>query len=316
MVGKSMSYDYEEYRKKIENFFISDLDKLENKLMKKILFILTKQSDLQNTITNAALFCDKTHTHIKFINAAHYYSSKLKERSYSMIGLQELIDALEKSVIENSEVAIIKESPDKDPFTSIMEIVDSSQISLIIIQLPFSDVIPEEQATENTLGRTIERLVSHALTTSKIPILLLKNNKLIEEGYNHVVMAGTDWINDYAFNTLIQLSNTLQAKLTLLPFVKGDLYKESEIANKILDVTKEGEKFIKEANEWLNRHKMHITIDKGTVTKNRFEFLEQLQKLQADLVALYVPRKTEVVESFIEVVRKAETNIIIVPDLQ
>ena len=59
-----------------------------------------------------------------------------------------------------------------------------------------------------------------------------------------------------------------------------------------------------------------ITIDKGLVTKNRFEFLDQLQQLNPDLVALYVPRKMEVVDSFIEVVRKAGTNIIIVPDLQ
>ena len=315
MVGDCMSYeDYDEYRKKIENFFVSDLDKFENKLMKKILFIITKQTDLEQTITNAALFCDKTHTHIKFINAAHYYSSKLKELNYHILGLQDIIDAIEKSPIENSEVAIIKENSSKDPFSSIMEIVDSSQISLIIVQHPFSDILKEEMSN-GQLGKTIEQLVSHALTSSKIPLLILKNNNLIEEGYNHVVMAGTDWINDYAFNTLIQLSNTLEAKLTLIPFIKETIYKESEIANKILEVTKEVEKFINEANEWLNRHKLVVTIKKGTVSKNKSEFLSQLQELHPDVVALYVPRKTEVVDSFIDVVRKAETNVIIVPDL-
>ena len=316
MVGKKMSFEYDEYRKKIENFLKSDLDKLENKLMKKILFIITKQSVLDQTITNASLFCDKTHTHIKFINGAHYYASKLKDLNYKVIGLQEIIDAVEKSVIENSEVAIIKENPAKDPFISILEIVDSSQISLIIVQHPFSDILDEEISTGDNLGSTIEKLVVNALTTSKIPLLLLKNNKLVEKGYNHVVMAGTDWINDYAFSTLIQLSDTLQAKLTLLPFIKESIYKESEIPNKILEVTKEVEKFTKEANEWLHRHKLSITIERDIVTKNRFEFLEQLNKLNPDLVALYVPRKTEVVESFIDIVRKAETNVIIVPDLQ
>ena len=115
-----MSFNYDEYRKKKENFFVSDLDKVESKLMKKILFIITKQTDLNQTITNASIFCDKTHTHIKFINGAHYYLSKLKEHNYEVIGLQEIIDTVEKSVIENSEVAIIKENPTKDPFTSIM----------------------------------------------------------------------------------------------------------------------------------------------------------------------------------------------------
>ena len=147
------------------------------------------------------------------------------------------------------------------------------------------------------------------------PLLLLKNASLIEEGYNHVVMAGSDWINDYAFNTLIQLSNTLQAKVTLLPFIKESIFKESELGTKILDVTKEVEKFIKEANEWLTRHKYSIEIQKSNVTKNRFEFLEQLQVLQPDLVALYVPRKTEVIDSFLEVVRKAQTSVLIVPEL-
>ena len=203
-----MSINYDEYRKKIENFFVSDLDKVESKLMKKILFIITKQSDLDQTITNAALFCDKIHTHIKFINGAHFYSSRLKELNYKFIGLQEIIDTVEKSVIENSEVAIIKENLSKDPFTSIMEIVDSSQISLIIVQYPYSDILEEERSSDNNLGKTIEQLVMNALTSSNIPLLVLKNNKLIEEGYNHVVMAGTDWINDYAFNTLIKLSNT------------------------------------------------------------------------------------------------------------
>ena len=311
-----MSINYDEYRKKIENFFVSDLDKVESKLMKKILFIITKQSDLDQTITNPALFCDKIHTHIKFINGAHFYSSRLKELNYKFIGLQEIIDTVEKSVIENSEVAIIKENLSKDPFTSIMEIVDSSQISLIIVQYPYSDILEEERSSDNNLGKTIEQLVMNALTSSNIPLLVLKNNKLIEEGYNHVVMAGTDWINDYAFNTLIQLSNTLKAKLTLVPFFKESIYKESEISNKIMEITKESEKFIKEANEWLDRHKITISIEKGNVTKNRFEFLDQLQTLNPDLVTLYVPRKSEVVESFIEIVRKAETNVIIVPELQ
>lgn len=310
-----MSFEYDEYRKKIENFFVSDLDKSENKLMKKILFIITKQSDLNQTITNASLFCDKVHTHIKFINGAHYYASTLKDINQSIIGLQELIDTIEKSAIENSEVAIIKENPYKEPFSSINEIVDSSQISLIIVQHPFSEILENEKSSEASLGTTIEALVHRVLTESTIPLLLLKNNTLIEEGYNHVVMAGTDWINDYAFNTLIHLSNTLQAKLTLLPFIKESSYKESEIGNKIMEVTKEVEKFTKEANEWLVRHKVNVNIEKGVISKNRFEFLEQLQQLKPELVALYVPRKTEVIESFIEIIRKAQTNIIIVPEL-
>lgn len=309
-----MSFNYDEYRKKIESFFVSDLDKAE-KLMKKILFIITKQTDLDQTIQNASIFCDKTHTHIKFINAAHYFTSQLKAAGSKIISLQEIIDTLETCAIENSEVSIIKEG--KEPFDSIKEIVNSSQISLIIVQYPFSDAIEGEQGTDETLGHTLEQLIRYSLIDNDSPpLLLLKNTSLIEAGYNHVVMAGSDWINDYAFNTLIQLSNTLQAKLTLLPFIRESLYKDSEIANKILEVTKEVDKFIKEANEWLYRHKLSVSIEKGTITKNRQEFLQQLQLLHPDLVALYVPRKSEVIESFTEVVRKAKTNIIIVPDLQ
>lgn len=309
-----MSYNYDEYRKKIENFFVSDLDKAENKLMKKILFIMTKQSDLSQTIKNASIFCDKTHTHIKFINAAHYYSSQLKDTGIQFITLQEMIDALESCEIENSEVSIIKEG--KEPFESIKEIVNSSQISLIIVQYPFSDTILSEQGSESNLGKTLESLITYSLIDNDSPpLLLLKNTSLIEEGYNHVIMAGTDWINDYAFNTLIQLSNTLQARVTLLPFIKESIYKESEVANKILEVTKEVEKFIKEANEWLTKHKYAIAIEKAKVTKNRFEFLGQLQDLKPDLVALYVPRKTEVIDSFLEVIRKTSSSIIIVPEL-
>ncbi len=311
-----MGINYDEYRKKIESFFISDLDKLESKLMKKILFIITKQIDLDQTITNASLFCNKTDTHIKFINGAHYFISKLKKLNSNVIGLQEIIDAVERSDIANSEVAIIKENPAKDTFTSIMEIVNSSHISLIIVQFPFSDVLDEEKASEVNMGKTIEQLVMLSLTSCKIPLLILKNNKLIEEGYKRVVMTGTDWIDDYAFNTLIQLSNTLPAKLTLLPFIKESTYKESEIANKIIEITKEEEKFIKEANEWLAKHKLSITIELGNVTKNRYEFLEQLDKVKAKLVALYVQQKTDVVENFLEIVRKAKTNIFIVPELQ
>ena len=316
MVGElKMSFDYESYRKKIDNFFISDLDKAETKIMKKILFIITKQKDLDSTIRNATLFCDKTHTHIKFLNAAHYFNSILKGSSQNVLSLQEIITTLESSEIENSELVVIKERSVKDPFSAIMEIIDASQVNLIIVQYPFSDTILNEKPNENNLGSTIEAFLSFSLTKSKIPLLILKNNTLIEEGINHVVMAGTDWINDYAFNTLIHLSNALHAKLTLLPFIKESSYKESEIANKVMEVTKEVEKFTKEANEWLTRHKINVSIEKGPITKNRFEFLDQLFLLHPDMVALYVPRKFEVVESFTEIVRKAQTNIIIVPEL-
>lgn len=310
-----MSFDYNEYRKRIEGVFTSDLGKFETKLMKKILFIISKQSDLDQTITHASIFCDKTQTHIKFINAAHFFSSKLKgdKKFYS---LQELLDAVEKSVITNGEVAIIREGRAIDPYTGIKDIVASSQISLIIVQMPFSDTIENEKTTETNLGDTIEKLVYDALTTSKIPLLILKNTTLMEEGYNHVVMAGSDWINDYAFNTLIQLSNKLKAKVTLLPFIKESIYKESEIPHKINEVKKELEKFIKDANDWLIKQKYQISIEKGLISKNRFEFLENVHLLKPDLVALYVPRKPEVVESFLEIVRKVETSVIIVPDLK
>ena len=310
-----MSFDYESYRKKIDNFFISDLDKAETKLMKKILFIITKQTDLDSTIRNASLFCDKTHTHIKFLNAAHYFATRLKDTNQSIFSLQEIITALASSEIENSELVVIKESPIKDPFSSIMEIVDASQVNLIIVQYPFSETVSNEKPTETNLGSTLEAFLSFALTKSKIPLLILKNNTLIEEGYNHVVMAGTDWINVYSFITFIHLSNSLHAKLTLLPFIKESSYKESEIANKVMEITKEVEKFTKGANEWLTRHKINVSIEKGPITKNRYEFLDQLQILHPDMVALYVPRKFEVVESFTEIVRKAQTNIIIVPEL-
>ena len=311
-----MSFNYDDYRKKIENFFVSGIDKAENKLMKKILFIMTEQADLSQTIKNASIFCDKTHTHIKFLNAAHYYSSTLRNMSKKVITLQEIVDEIETSDIENSEVAIVKESLAKEPYESIIEIVNSSQISLIIIQYPFSDTIEAEKVTDYSLGKTLEQIINNTLINNNSPpLLLLKNKSLIEEGYNHVVMAGTDWINDYAFSTLIHLSNTLQAKVTLLPFIKESIYKESEISNKILDVSKEVEKFTKEANDWLARHTYSIEIQKATITKNRHEFLKQLEILNPDLVALYVPRKTEVIESFMEIVRKTQTSIIIVPEL-
>ena len=62
----------------------------------------------------------------------------------------------------------------------------------------------------------------------------------------------------------------MHAKLTLLPFIKESSYKESEIANKVMEITKEVEKFTKGANEWLTRHKINVSIEKGPITKNRY----------------------------------------------
>lgn len=307
-----MSIDYEEYRKKIENIFLSELDKSEIKIMKKILFIITQQANIDQTVRIASSFCDKTNSHIKFINGAHYYSDKLKEKGINYLSLHEIIEAVEKSPITNSEVSIIR---DGDPFDGIKDIVDASQISLIVMQHPFLNELEKEKSSQNYLGDTFEKLINDTLTKSKIPLLILKNNSLnLDSGFNHVVMAGTDWINTYTFHTLISLSHTLQARITIIPFLKESLYKESDIPQKVAEITKQLEKFTKDANEWLNKNDYNVTISNEEVKKNRFEFLGTVKEINPELLALYVPRKEEVFLSFLDIIRKCSTNVILVPE--
>ena len=309
-----MSFEYNEYRKKIEEYFQSELDKAESKIMKKILFVINKQSEIDKTLELASLFCEKTHTHIKFINAAHYYSNELTEANIPFYSLQDVTNAVEKSVIENAEVSIIRHGI---PFEGIMDIVEASQISMIIAQFPFQEGLENEKITINHMGNTFEKLIEYSLTKSEIPLLILKNDSLnLESGFNHVVMVASDWINRYSFNTIIHLSNTINATVTILPFLKETMYEESEIPKTLKKIDTEIEKFGKEVNEWLKKNNYTLTVGTESVCKNKFEFLLKIEDLNPEMVVLFVPRKKEIISSFQNIIRVSKTNVLIVPELQ
>lgn len=307
-----MSFEYDDYRKKIEDYFKSELDQIESQIMKKILFIINKQDDLETTIDLAYLFCDKTKTHIKFVNGSHFYSTELSEKNIGYYSLQEIINAVELSPIENAEVSIIKKG---EPFEGIIDIVEASQISLIIAQFPFQTGIVSEEANKDNLGKTFEKLIEYALTNSNIPILLLKNDSLhLDSGFNHVVMVATDWINKHSFNTIIHLSNTIKATITILPFLKETLYDDHDIPNTMKKIDKEIEKFGAEVNEWLKKNNYTLTIATESICKNRFEFLIKIDDINPEMIVLFVPRKKEVVSSFQNIIRNSKTNVLIVPE--
>ena len=307
------STDYDKYRKKIEDIFQSELEKSPDVDIKRILIILTNPVQHSEFSKVIAELVEYDRAQIKLLNALHFYRSKVESLNIKVKTLDDLVQTIKNENVSSGEIEIV---PEGDPFQGICEIIQTSRVDLIIVQHPFADFLEEEKSNENTLGRTVESLVSFILHDNAIPLLIVKKpDRLIEGIYNNVLMVISDWFNTRLFKTLIWINRNLKPKINILPFYKKHvIISETLPEEELKEIKEKVSKIFFDINYWIKKYKFDLEIHTLELSIDHFEILNYANSIHPDLISLFIPRRPEKIPLFQEITRKINSNILIVPE--
>ncbi|OLS19174.1 MAG: hypothetical protein HeimC3_46950 [Candidatus Heimdallarchaeota archaeon LC_3] len=307
------STDYDKYRKKIEGVFQSELDKSPDIDIKRILVILTNPKHHSEFAKVIAELIKHDRAQIKLLNALHFYRSKAEKLGIKVKTLDDLVETIKNENVSTGEIEMVQEG---DPFQGICEIVQTSRVDLIIVQYPFAEFLEEEKFDEDSLGKTIESLVSFVMHDTPIPLLIIKKpEKMLEGSYKNVLMVISDWFNARLFKTLIWINRNLKPRVNILPFYKKHvIISEIPPEEELKEIQEKISKIYYDIKYWLEKYAFDLEIQSLEPSMDHFEILNYSNYSSPDLISLYVPRKPEEIPLFQEIVRKIHSNILIVPE--
>ncbi|MFW9928378.1 MAG: hypothetical protein ACFFD1_03220 [Candidatus Thorarchaeota archaeon] len=306
------SIDYDEYRKKIEGIFQSEMEQSPDIDIKRILLVLTNPNSRQEILRVVSRLVLFERAQIKVLNGLYYYQSLADQIGFKIKTIEELIEEIKKENMTAAEIEVVREG---DPFQGICEIVQTGRVDLIVIQSPFADIIETEKRRQNYLGKTIESLISFVMHDTDIPLIIIKDpKKLFVEVFNQITMLVSDWFNPRLFKTLIWFCGNTKSVIKILPYYLQALM-ENESKDKIIEIAElKIKKMIYNIEFWLKSHAVDIITEGLPFIYDYNRIIGIIEDQNPDLLALFVPRRPEIIPHFQDLTRKIETNIIIVPE--
>ncbi len=149
--------------------------------IKNILLVLDETKDREDFIFNLVeQLNERTNASFIFLLAVRGYRSQAKAADIDLETLPELITRIKKRFSSEKELFNVALIPDEKetPFNRMKEIIEKRKIDLIVIPAPFTLFAREEKREMDSLGTTIDQVITEYLFNLRIPIyLVLKTQK-------------------------------------------------------------------------------------------------------------------------------------------
>ncbi|MHA1542730.1 MAG: hypothetical protein ACTSQH_07115 [Candidatus Hodarchaeales archaeon] len=173
--------DYEYTFNKIKSLFekskITDIPKIN-----RVLIVLDGTKDRETFMFDLAeLLHQRTEATFIFLLAVRSYFKQAKEEKIHLETLPELVEKVKKRFSGKKGLFDVAFFPDEEisPFDRIKNIIERRKVDLIIIPTPFTSFAKGEQQTDESLGQTIDQVLSEALVKYRIPVFLVNKKQNI-----------------------------------------------------------------------------------------------------------------------------------------
>ncbi len=173
--------DYEYTFNKIKDLFekskITDIPNIN-----RVLIVLDGSKDRETFIFDLAeLLHQRTEATFIFLLAVRSYFKQAEEEEIKLETLPELVEKVKIRFSGKKGLFDVAFCPDEEisPFDRIRNIIDKRKIDLIIIPTPFTSFAKGEKQSNDSMGQTIDKVLSEALVKYRIPIFLINKRQII-----------------------------------------------------------------------------------------------------------------------------------------
>jgi len=173
--------DYEYTFNKIKNLFekakITDIPNI-----KRVLIVLDGTQDRETFMFDLAeLLHKRTEATFIFLLAVRSYFKQAEEEKIPLETLPDLVEKVKKRFSGKKGLFDVVFFPDEEisPFDRIKKIIEARKVDLIIIPTPFTSFAKGEQQSDDSMGQTIDQVVSEVLVKYRIPLFLVSKRQNI-----------------------------------------------------------------------------------------------------------------------------------------
>jgi len=173
--------DYEYSFNKIKSIFekakMTDVPNIN-----RVLIVLDGTKDRETFMFDLAeLLHQRTEATFIFLLAVRSYFKQAKEENIQLETLPELVEKVKKRFAGKKGLFDVVFFPDEEisPFDRIKNIIEKRKVDLIIIPTPFTSFAKEEYQTDESMGQTIDQVLSEALVKYRIPVFLVNKKQNI-----------------------------------------------------------------------------------------------------------------------------------------
>ncbi|MHA2031315.1 MAG: hypothetical protein ACW99Q_18205 [Candidatus Kariarchaeaceae archaeon] len=173
--------DYEYTFNKIKNLFekskITDIPKIN-----RVLLVLDGTQDRETFIFDLAeLLHQRTGATIIFLLAVRSYFKQAEQEKIQLETLSELVEKVKIRFSGKKGLFDVVFVPDEEisPFDRIRNIIERRKVDLIIIPTPFTSFARGEKQSVDSLGQTIDLVLSEILVKYRIPVFLVNKKQNI-----------------------------------------------------------------------------------------------------------------------------------------
>jgi len=173
--------DYEYSFDKIKSLFetakITDIPNIN-----RVLLVLDGTKDRETFMFDLAeLLYQRTEATFIFLLAVRSYFKQAEEEEIELEKLPHLVEKVKTRFSGKKGLFDVVILPDEEisPFNRIKNIIEKRKVDLIIIPTPFTSFAKEEQQTADSMGQTIDQVLSEVLVKYRIPIFLVNKKQNI-----------------------------------------------------------------------------------------------------------------------------------------
>ena len=287
-----MNDEYEKYRKKIEDIFkLATEGKIE---FKKVLTIFTQPQAIMQYLRFIDRLSEEKGSYIRILTIHPPGEEEIS--TLHEIKSNSKIQSIEKITFDENVYNII---------SKIKTIIKEEKIDFLLLQLA-----EQYHKGENEFIDTIiESLVDFILDEVNINLLMMRNPQLLsEKQLINVLLILSDWKHHKIIQTLVWTKFYIDT-VYIQPFLFEELDKEKEE-----EILKNIDIYLESCKLWLKDMQNKLRLEKLKPVKSLANLKKVFDNYKIDLLTLYIPRRRELKNPFLNLIINQEINLLVVTE--